>query len=100
MGKELWVVTAYPIEPVPCAFGLAPQVLELTARPANDIEINPPKRRTQLSSVEAAIVCNPATDARIVHLNKISQGSVTAMVKRPGPNGSAETLQRFRTGSR
>ena len=83
MGEELGVGTAEPVEPISRSFGFAPQVLELAPRPANDIEINILKRRAQPRPVEAAVVGDPAANARVVHLSQVLQGSVIAMVKHP-----------------
>src|SRR6516225_485170 len=78
--------------------GLSTQPLELAARPADDIEIDPLQGRTQLRLVEVAVVVDPAANARVAHLGEILQGLVTAMMKRPAPNCSADGRQRLRTG--
>ena len=83
MSKELGIGTAKPVEPISRSFGFTPQVLELAARPANDIEIDILKCRTQLRPAEAAVVGDLAANARVVHLSQVLQGSVIAMVKRP-----------------
>src|SRR2546421_9526991 len=51
--------------------GLATQPLELAARPADDIEIDPLQGRTQLRLVEVAVVVDPAANARVVHFGQI-----------------------------
>src|ERR1700737_4700921 len=73
-------------QPVSRPLGLATQPLELAARPADDIEIDPLQGRTQLRLVEVAVVVDPAANARIVHLGQVLQGLVAAMMKRPAPN--------------
>src|SRR5262245_4282510 len=78
--------------------GLPTQPLELSARPADDIEIDPLQGRTQLRLVEVAVVVDPAANARVVHLGQVLQGLVAAMMKRPAPNCSADGRQRLRTG--
>src|SRR5262245_49029054 len=78
--------------------GLPTQPLELAARPADDIEIDPLQRRTQLRLVEVAVIVDPAANARIVHLGQVVQRLVAAMMKRPAPNCSADGRQRLRTG--
>ena len=47
MGKETWVRTAEPIEPVSRTFGLMNHPLELAAGPSDDIGIDPLEGRTQ-----------------------------------------------------
>src|SRR6266566_8483992 len=98
MSKEGWVGPAYPVEPVSRALGLVTHPLELAARPADDIEIDPLQGRTQLRLVEVAVVVDPAANARVVHFGQVLQGLVAAMMKRPAPNCSADGRQRFRTG--
>src|SRR6516165_1359184 len=70
--------------------GLPTQPLELAARPAGDIEIDPLQGRTQLRLVEVAVVVDPAANARVVHLGQVLQGLVAAMMKRPASNCSAD----------
>src|ERR1700751_1434867 len=41
VGKEHWICSAQPVKPVARPLGLATQPLELAARPADDIEIDP-----------------------------------------------------------
>ena len=71
---------------------------ELTARPPNDIGIDPHQRRTQLRLVEVAVVGDPAADARVVHPGQVSQGFVAAVMQRPAANVPADARQRLRTG--
>src|SRR5215471_13328850 len=75
--------------------GLPTQPLELAARPADDIEIDPLQGRTQLRLVKVAVVVDPAANARVVHLGQVLQGLVAAMMKRPAPNCSADGRQRL-----
>src|SRR5215216_697127 len=72
----------------------------LTSRPADDIDIDPFKGRTQLRPVEVTVVVDPALNVRIVRLGQILQGLVAVMVKGPPPDRPADRLQRFRTGGR
>src|ERR1700682_1770587 len=81
MSKECWVGPAYPVEPVSRAFGLVAHPLELAAYPSDDIGIDPLQGRTQLRLVEVAVVGDPASDARVVHLGQFGQGLVAAMTK-------------------
>src|SRR6516225_7820187 len=60
--------------------GLPTQPLELAARPADDIEIDPLQGRTQLRLVEVAVVVDPAANAWVVHLGQLLQGFVAAMM--------------------
>src|ERR1700730_16024877 len=89
--------TAKPRKPVSRPFGLVTQPLELPARPADDIDIDPLEGRAQLRPVEVAVVVDPALDIRIVRLGQILQGLVAVMVKGPAPDRPANGLQRFRT---
>src|SRR5438445_1334071 len=98
MSEERRICAAKPIKPISRPLGLATQPLELAARPADDIEIDPLQGRTQLRLVEVAVVVDPAANARVVHLGEVLQGLVAAMMKRPAPNCSADGRQRFRTG--
>src|SRR5882762_8652978 len=86
VGKERWICSAYPVKPVSRPLGLPTQPLELAARPADDIEIDPLQGRTQLRLVEVAVVVDPAANARVVHFGHVLQGLVAAMMKRPAPN--------------
>ena len=52
VGKERWIGSAQPVKPVSRPLGFATQPLELAARPADDIEIDPLQGRTQLRLVE------------------------------------------------
>src|SRR5215469_12573601 len=83
VGEECWIYPAEPVKPVSCPLGLPTQPLELAARPADDIEIDPFQGWTQLRLVEVAVVVDPAANARVVHLGQVLQGLVTAMMKRP-----------------
>ena len=76
--------------------GLPTQPLELAARPADDIEIDPLQGRTQLRLIKVAVVVD--ANARVVHLGQVLQGLVAAMMQRPAPNCSADGRQRLRTG--
>src|SRR4051794_17179561 len=80
MSEERWICSAKPIKPIARSLGLATQPLEFAARPADDIEINPLQGRTQLRPVEVAVVVDPASNARVVHLGQIWQGFVAAMM--------------------
>jgi hypothetical protein len=57
--------------------------LEFAARPANDIEIDPFERWTQLRPVEVAVIDDPASNDGIVQLREVLQGFVAAVMKRP-----------------
>src|SRR5437667_10910812 len=98
MSEERRICAAKPIKPVSRSLGLPTQPLELTARPADDIEIDPLQGRTQLRLVEVAVVVDPAANARVVHRGQILQGLVAAQMKRPAPNCSAARRQRIWTG--
>src|SRR6516165_2314552 len=98
MSEERRICAAKPIKPVACSFGFETQPFEFAARPADDIEVNPLQGRTQLRSVEVAVVVDPASNARVVHLGQIWQGFVAAMMKRPAPDRSANERQRLRAG--
>jgi len=63
-----------------------------------DIGIDPLQGRTQPRLVEVAVIGDPPSNARVVHLGQLLQGLVAAMMKRPTPNRSADGRQRFRTG--
>jgi hypothetical protein len=65
------VGAAEPRKPVSRPFGFAAQPLELTARPADDIDIDPLEGGTQMRPVELAEVVDPALNVRIVHLGQI-----------------------------
>ena len=47
--------------------------------------------------IEAAVVVDPAANARIVHRSQVLEGFVAAVMKRPAPNCSAHGLERRRT---
>ena len=92
MREEMPVRPTKAVEPIPSTFGLMPHPLELAACPSNDIGIDPLEGRTQLRLVEVAVVGDPAADARVVHRGQLSLGQVTAMVKGPASDRTADTL--------
>ena len=98
MSEQSRICTAKPFKPVSRPFGLVTQPLELAARPADDIGINPLEGRAQLRPIELAVVVDPAFDVRIVRLGQILQGLVAVMVNSPAPDGPADGRQRFRAG--
>src|SRR5215211_8413005 len=98
MSKEGWVGAAEPVKPISRAFGLMAHSLELATCPPDDIGIDPLEGRTQLRLVEVAVVDDPATDARIVHLGQLGQGLVAAVMQRPAANIAADARQRPRAG--
>src|SRR5215211_8957819 len=100
VSEEGRLCSAKPLKPVSRPFGLPTQPLEFAARPADDIDIDPFKGRTQLRPVEVTVVVDPALNVRIVRLGQILQGLVAVMVKGPPPDRPADRLQRFRTGGR
>jgi len=97
MGKERGVCTAKPVKPVPCTFGPMNEPLEFAARPANDIEIDPFERWTQLRPVEVAVIDDPASNDGIVKIREVSQGFITAVMQRPAPDFPADARQRLWT---
>src|ERR1700681_735073 len=97
MSEETWIGTAKPLKPVSRSFGFVTQPLELPARPADDIGINPLEGRAQLRPIEVAVVVDPAFDIRIVRFGQILQGLVTVMVKCPTPDRPADGRERFRS---
>src|SRR5262245_7479247 len=98
MREECWVGTAEPVKPVSRTLGLVAHALELAAYPPDDIGIDPFQGRTQLRLVEVAVIDDPATDARIVHLRQLSQGFVAAVMQRPAADVATDALQRRRAG--
>ena len=100
VSEEHWICAAKPIKPISRTLGLATQPLELAARPADDIEIDPLQGRTQLRPIEVAVVVDPASNVRVIHLGQILQGFVTVMMKRPSPDRPADERQRLRAGRR
>src|ERR1700730_18863357 len=64
--------TAKPRKPVSRPFGLVTQPLELPARPADDIDIDPLAGRAHLRPIEVAVVVDPAFDIRVVRLGQIN----------------------------
>ena len=97
MSEQSRICTAKPFKPVSRPFGLVTQPLELAARPADDIGINPLEGRAQLRPIELTVVVDPALDVRIVRLGQILQGLVAVMVKCPTPDRSADGRERFRS---
>ena len=95
--EEHWICAAKPIKPNSRPLGLAMQPLELAARPADDIEIDPLQGLTQLRPIEVAVVVDPASNVRVVRLGQILQGFVTVMMKSPSPDRTANERQRLRT---
>ena len=83
MSEQTGVGTAKPVKPISRSFGLVTQPFELSARPADDIDIDPPEGRAQLRPIELAVVVDPAFDVLIVLFGQILQGFVAVMVKRP-----------------
>src|SRR5437588_12769785 len=100
MSDESRICAAKPIKPISRPLGLTTQPLELAARPADDIEIDPLQGRTQPRPIEVAVVVDPASNARVVHLGQICQGFVAAMMKRPVPDRATDERQRLRAGGR
>ena len=100
VSEEHWICAAKPIKPNSRALGLATQPLELAARPADDIEIDPLQGLTQLRPIEVAVVVDPASNVRVVRLGQILQGFVTVMMERPSPDRPADERQRLRAGRR
>ncbi len=96
MGKERGGRPARPSEPVLCSLGPMDKPLEFAARPANDIEIDPLEGRTQLRSVEVAVIDDPASNNGIVQLREVLQGFVAAVMKRPASDLPADALQGLR----
>jgi len=93
MCEECWIGTAQPCKPISSAFGPIAEPLELAARPADDIGIDPRQGWTQLRVIESAVVVYPAANARIVHRRQVLQGFVAATMKCPAPDCSADGLQ-------
>jgi hypothetical protein len=98
MSEEFWICTKQLRKPIPRPLGLMAQPFELSARPADDIEIDPLQGRTQLGPKEVAVVVDPALNVRVVHLGQVLQGLVAAMMKSPPPDGLADGLQRLWAG--
>src|SRR4249919_1490383 len=97
MSEQSRICTAKPRKPVSRPFGLVTQPLELSARPADDIDIDPLEGRAQVRPIELAVVVDPAFDVRIVRLSQVLQGLVAVMVKCPMPDRPADGRQRFRS---
>ena len=68
MSKELGICTAQLCKPFSRPFGLVTQPFELTARPADDVDIDPLEGRAQLRPMELTVVGDPTFDVRIVPL--------------------------------
>jgi hypothetical protein len=98
VSEEPRICTTQLSKPISRPFGLMAQPFEFTARPADDIEIDPLQGRTQLRPIEVAVVVDPALNVRIVHLGQFLQGLVAAMMKSPSPDCLADGLQRFWAG--
>jgi hypothetical protein len=54
--------------------------------------------RSQLRSIELAVVVDPAPNVRIVHVGQVLQGLVTALMKRPSPDCPADGRECLRAG--
>jgi len=78
VSEELRIDAAQPIKSSSCSFGLVTQPFELTARPADDIEIDPLQGWTQLRPIEVAVVVERALNVRILHLGQFLEGLVAA----------------------
>src|SRR5579864_4291860 len=100
VSKEFWIGTKQLRKPIPRPSGLVTQPFELTARPADDIEVDPLQGRAQLRSIEVAVVVDPALNVRVVHLGQFLEGLVAAMMKRPLPDCLADGRQRLWAGGR
>src|SRR5262252_6197763 len=100
MSKELGICTAQLCKPISRSFGLVTQPFELTARRADDIDVDPFQGRTQLRPIEVAVVVDPALNVRVVHLGQFLEGLVAAMMERPPPDCLADGLQRLWAGGR
>src|ERR1700683_2348226 len=97
MSEECRCGAAEPAKPISGASSPMAKPLELAARPADDIGIDPRQDGTQLRVIELAVVVDPAANARIAHCSQVLQGLVAAMMKRPAPDCSAHGLRRRRT---
>src|SRR5215211_4656965 len=78
VSEEGRICSAKPLKPVSRPFGLPTQPLEFAARPADDIDIDPFKGRTQLRPVEVTVVVDPALNVRIVRLIAFSAFGLAA----------------------
>jgi hypothetical protein len=65
VSEQSWICPAKLVKPIARPFGLAAQPLELSARPANDIDVDPLEGRTQVRPIELVVVVDPAFDVRI-----------------------------------
>jgi hypothetical protein len=97
MGKEHRCCSAQPIKPISRSFGFATQPLEFSARPANEIVIDPLEGRTQFSPIKVAEVIEPAADLRVCNLGQFIKGYVAAYMKSPALYFSTDRLQRTGT---
>ena len=95
MVKEKWVGPTEPVKPISRPLGLVAQPLELATCPPDDIGIDPAQGRTHLRLVEVAVVSDPATDARIVHLGQLGQGLIAAVMQRPAADRAAVDLDQI-----
>src|SRR5260370_17398540 len=59
VSEEGQICAAKPVKPVSRSFGLVTQPLELTSRPADDIEIVPLQGRTQLRPLQLPVSLIP-----------------------------------------
>ena len=98
MSEENRICAAKPLKPISRSFGVVTQPLEFTARPADDIEIDPLQGRTQLRAIEVAVVVDPALNVRVVHVGQFLQGLVTSLMKRPPPDFPADGHECLRAG--
>ena len=74
MSEERGVGTAQPAKPFSTAFGLMAQSLELSARPPDDISIDPLQDRTQLRLIEVAVVDAKSEVSRCVSRRDFERG--------------------------
>ena len=96
MNEESWICAAKPLKPISRPFSVVAKPLKFTARPADDIEIDPLQGRTQLRAIEVAVVVDPASNVRVVHVGQVLQGLVTALMKRPPPDFPADGREGLR----
>src|SRR5207245_11026905 len=99
MSEERRICAAKPIKPISRPLGLPTQPLELAARPADDIEIDPLQGRTQLRQIEVAVVVDPALNVWVVHLGVVLQGLGVAIMKRRSQHGPYDSLPLLGPGS-
>src|SRR5213082_1878947 len=89
MSEERRICAAKSIKPISRPLGLATQPLELAARPADDIEIDPLQGRTQLRPVEVAVVVDPALKCTCCR----SQPDLAGICRCDDEGSSAKSLQ-------